>query len=55
MIKATTKKALAARYNVSYPTFLKWLLLIPELKKIKNRRLLTPKEIKIIYDEIGEP
>lgn len=52
-----TKKELAVIYQVSYGTFLRWLKQIPELSEnnISKRRLLTPKDIKIIYSELGEP
>lgn len=56
-MKTITKKEMAVSYNVSYGTFLRWLKQIPELSKKNNarRRLLTPKDIKIIYNELGEP
>ena len=55
MAKLTTKRELASKYGVSYPTMIKWLKGIPELKISNERRLLTPKEIQIIYSVLGEP
>jgi len=55
MEKSMTKRELALKYGVSYPTFLKWIRMIPQLSITNNRRLLTPKEIQIIYTVLGEP
>jgi len=45
-------KELRAKYNVSEPTFLKILLGIPELNYKKRSKLLTPKQVKIIEQEL---
>lgn len=50
-----TKKELSKKYLVSYSTFIKWLQSIPELNLSVNQRILTPKQINIIYENIGEP
>lgn len=50
-----TKKELSKKYLVSYSTFIKWLKDIPELNLSVNQRILTPKQINIIYEQIGEP
>jgi hypothetical protein len=55
MIKPITKKELSKKYFVSYNTFNKWLTQIPELKLHHGQRMLTPKQIEIIYNSIGEP
>ena len=55
MIKPITKKELSKKYFVSYNTFNKWLTHIPELKLHHGQRMLTPKQIEIIYNSIGEP
>ena len=53
MKKALTKKQLAIDYGVSYTTFLKWIKNIPELQLDPKQRLLTPKQIDIIYETLG--
>jgi len=53
--KIRTKKELAQMYGVHYNTFKKWINAIPELKLMEKQRLLTPKQIAIIVNEIGEP
>lgn len=53
--KAMTLTELAAKYGVSNKTMYSWL---KRKKIIKNKRegyLFTPKEIRIIYEELGEP
>jgi hypothetical protein len=50
-----TKKQLAYLYGVSIPTLNKWLTNIPELRLIPNQRVFTPKQMEIIYFEIGKP
>lgn len=54
-IKAMTLTELANKYGVSIKTMYNWL---KRKKIIKNKRegyLFTPKEVKIIYEELGEP
>ena len=55
MYKPLTKKELSKKYMVSYNTFIKWLKNVPELKLYANQRTLTPKQIEIIYNELGQP
>lgn len=55
MYKPLTKKELSKKYKVSYNTFIKWLKNIPELQLFPNQRTLTPKQIEIIYNALGEP
>jgi len=55
MYKPLTKKELSKKYMVSYNTFIKWLKNVPELKLYENQRTLTPKQIEIIYNELGQP
>jgi len=50
-----TLTELAAKYGVSNKTMYSWL---KRKKIIKNKRegyLFTPKEIRVIYEELGEP
>ena len=53
MKQSLTKKQLSIIYGVSYSTFLKWIKNIPELKLDPKQRLLTPKQIDIIYESLG--
>jgi hypothetical protein len=53
--KIITKKELSIKYGVSYNTFMRWIKNIPELNISKNRRLLTPKQIDMIYEMLGHP
>ena len=55
MSKPLTKKQLAKKYKISYNTFKKWIEAISELNLIPNQRLLTPKQVEIIYEALGEP
>jgi hypothetical protein len=52
---ASTKTELARKYKVHYNTFTKWLKLIPDLKLNPRQRILTPKQVSMIYDHLGEP
>jgi hypothetical protein len=54
-MKPVTKKQLAKKYLVSYNTFNRWLSQIPELNLQFRQRLLTPKQIELIFKVIGEP
>lgn len=55
MRKSFTKKELSKKYGVHYNTFLKWLKEIKNLEINPKQRLLTPKQVEIIYQELGEP
>ncbi len=52
---AQNKTQLAAQYNVHYSTFSKWLKIIPGLRLTSKQRLLTPKQVGLIYQHLGEP
>lgn len=56
-MKATvaTKTELAKMYNIHYNTFIKWLADIPGLGLDPKKRLLTPKQVEIIFLHLGEP
>lgn len=53
--QAATKSQLAKQYKVHYNTFIKWIKTIPELKLSPGQRVLTPKQVEIIYFHLGEP
>ena len=53
--ETATKTQLAKQYKVNYSTFSKWLKMIPELQLDAKLRILTPKQVQIIYNHLGEP
>ncbi len=53
--ETSTKTQLAKQYKVHYSTFVKWLQMIPDLNLTKGQRLLTPKQVELIYKHLGEP
>jgi len=55
MKKTYSKTELAHLYHVNYNTFMKWIKNIPELKLTTKQRIFTPKQIEIIFKELGEP
>jgi transposase len=52
---ASTRTQLALRYKVSVVTFKKWLAKIPDLGLEATDRVLTPKQVGIILQHLGEP
>lgn len=50
-----TRKMLAIYYEVSYNTLKRRLAEIDKLNISKNQRVLTPKQIEMIFDRLGEP
>jgi len=50
-----TKKNLAKKYGVHQNTFAKWLKQVPELNINSKQRILTPKQVEIIYEALGKP
>jgi hypothetical protein len=54
-MKTYSKSQLAKKYGVNYNTFKKWLMAIPEIKIVPTKRLLTPKDVEIIYKHLGLP
>jgi len=52
--KVYTKKELRHLYNVSQSTFTRMLADVPELKT-GMRKLIYPKELKLIIEMYGEP
>ncbi|MEA5139960.1 hypothetical protein [Arcicella rigui] len=53
--KAMTRTQLAQRYQVCLKTFNKMLAKIPDFIIDKSTRILTPKEVLIIINHLGEP
>ncbi len=54
-MKTYSKSQLAKKYGVSYNTFKKWLKAIPEINIVPSKRLLTPRDVEIIYKNLGIP
>ncbi len=50
-----TRTQLAQRYQVCLKTFNKMLAKIPDFIIDKSTRILTPKEVLIIINHLGEP
>ncbi len=53
--KVTTRTALASLYEVSLVTFNKWLMEIEDLKLDPKKRILSPKQVQIIVENLGDP
>jgi hypothetical protein len=54
-ISTKNRTQLAQQYQVCLPTFNKMLEKIPNFILDKKSRLLTPKQVSIIYDHLGDP
>ena len=54
-MKTYTKGQMAKAYGINYRTFINWLKDIPELTLNPKQRILKPKQIEIIYHDLGEP
>lgn len=53
---AMSKSQLAELYDVSLETLRAWINRFPDDIKIsKTAKLLTPEQVKMIYEKIGEP
>ena len=52
---ASTLSKLAAQYGIDLKTFKNWLKPYPNLQPASGQRLLTPKQVKEIYEHFGEP
>ena len=55
MSERITKKVLAEQYSVSVKTINNWLKPIKGLELKTNVRILTPKQVELIYKHLGEP
>ena len=54
-MKTETKGTLAKKYGVHPNTFRNWLSKIPGLILQPHQRILTPKQVKLILEHLGEP
>lgn len=54
-MKAKNKSSIAKYYGVSLKTLNVWLENTPDLYLEKGQRVLTPRQIKILKDHLGDP
>lgn len=54
-VKAYNKTTLAGLYGVSVETFTKWIAPFADLIGPVIGRIFTPKQVKVIFDCLGEP
>lgn len=50
-----TKSSLASKFGISRATLAKRLKNIPGLKLKRNAKIITPKQLELIYNELGKP
>ncbi len=50
-----TLTTLAHAYNVHINTLKKWIDNYPEIELNPNCRVLTPKQVEVIFDKTGKP
>ena len=50
-----TRTQIALKYNVCLKTLNKMLVLIPNYTIDKSVRVLSPKQVSIIFEHLGEP
>lgn len=49
------RTVMAQMYGVSYNTFKRWIKKIPNLQLSEGQRVLTPKQVEVIFDYLGRP
>ena len=54
-LKLQTKTQLAAAYGINIKTLNNWLTDIPDLALNSKQRILTPKQVHLIYKHLGAP
>ena len=52
---AQTKGQIARSYGICVRTLNNWLSRFPEIVIDAKTKILTPEQVKMIYDKIGEP
>ena len=53
--KTASKSELARLYKVHLNTFSKWLKSVPGLDLKRYQRILTPKQVQLVFEHLGEP
>lgn len=55
MHRTKSKSELAKLYGVHVSTFMNWIKEIADLKLKPNQKIFTPKQVELIYENLGEP
>lgn len=53
--KAMSKAQLADAYGVHPTTLRKWLQMVPNLGLQDGQRILTPRQVQLVFEHLGEP
>jgi len=53
--KTLSKGELSRAYGIHISTLNKWLVEVPGLELKKGQRVLTPKQVELIMEHLGEP
>ena len=53
--RTMSKTQLAEAYGVHLSTFRKWLTTVPNLHLNDGQRILTPKQVELVMEFLGEP
>jgi hypothetical protein len=54
-ISSITKSALAVQYNIHVNTLREWLKDVPNLQMKPFQKVLSPKQLELIYEHLGKP
>jgi hypothetical protein len=54
-ISSMTKSALAVEYNIHVNTLREWLKGVPNLEMKPFQKVLSPKQLELIYEHLGKP
>ncbi len=54
-LQATTLSQLSAMFGINLKTLKNWLKPYPHLLPKPGQRLLTPKQVQMIFDQFGKP
>jgi hypothetical protein len=54
-ISSMTKSALAVEYNIHVNTLREWLKSVPNLEMKPFQKVLSPKQLELIYEHLGKP
>lgn len=50
-----SKAQLADAYGVHPTTLRKWLQMVPNLGLQDGQRILTPRQVQLVFEHLGEP
>ena len=54
-ISSITKSALAVQYNIHVNKLREWLKGVPNLQMKPFQKVLSPKQLELIYEHLGKP